>query len=238
MASVLASINELILLALKRAALVPIETRLSGANLVPKLEHGRRLLDLIIDNLATKGFIARTMVFHDLAIVAGTSEYDMPATTLDVHEDAMFIPSFNTDTEHTTGELVCKQIDLATWQTITTKGSESSRPQLYAAFRDGAAVKLRFWPVPSEAGTMRVKTVRLLDGNDDGSASPDLQRYWFDAIVWCLAYYFAVDASMPPEKITFLAQMSEGKKQECIRYAYEHTSQRAVVCYPSQWSSY
>jgi hypothetical protein len=236
--SSLASINELILLALKRAAIVPIEARLSGANMVPKLEHGRRLLDLIIDGLATKGFIARTMVFYDLPIVAGESEYTMPDSTLDVHEDAMFVPGppENQDTKHTTGELVCKQIDLATWQTLTTKGSISTRPQLYAAFRDGAAVKLRFWPVPSEAGTMRVKTVRLFGGNDNGALSPDLQRYWFDAIVWCLAYYFAVDASMPADKIGFLAQMSEAKKQECIAYSFEHTSQVATVNYPSQWS--
>src|SRR5690606_9211876 len=137
MARQLAGINEIILLALKRAAIVPIEARLSGANMVPKPEHSRRLLDRIIHNLANKGFIARTMAFYDLTIVAGTSEYTMPDTTLDVHEDAMFIPSSNVDTEHTTGELVCKQIALDTWQTITNKGAESSRPQLYAAFRDG-----------------------------------------------------------------------------------------------------
>lgn len=231
------SINTLILLAYKRAGLLPVEAKLSGANMVPKLEHGRQVLDLIMDGLATEGFMARTMGFYDLPIVAGESQYTLPDTVLDVFEDAMFVPSENEDTKHTTGELVCKQIDLATWQTLTTKGSISTRPQLYAAFRSGATVELRFWPVPSEAGTMRVKTVRLLGSNSDGSKTPDLHRYWFDALVWCLAYYVAVDSSVPAERVQFLNAMAEQKKKACVRYSFEHTSQQAVVDYSTQWSS-
>lgn len=231
------SINTLILLAYKRAGLLPVEAKLSGANMVPKLEHGRQVLDLIMDGLATEGFMARTMGFYDLPIVAGESQYTLPDTVLDVFEDAMFVPSENEDTKHTTGELVCKQIDLATWQTLTTKGSISTRPQLYAAFRSGATVELRFWPVPSEAGTMRVKTVRLLGSNADGNKTPDLHRYWFDALVWCLAYYVAVDSSVPAERVQFLNAMAEQKKKACVRYSYEHTSQQATVDYSTQWSS-
>lgn len=231
------SINTLILLANKRAGLLPVEAKLNGANMTPKLEHGRQLLDLIMDGLATEGFMARTMGFYDLAIVAGQNTYTLPDSILDVHEDAMFVPSENPDTVHTTGELVCKQVDLSTWQSLTTKGSTSTRPQLYAAFRSGATVLLRFWPVPSEVGVMRLKTVRLLGGNADGTSSPDLHRYWYDALIWCLAYYLAVDGSMPAEKIAFLSQMSEQKKKACIKYGFEHTSQQAILCWPTQWSA-
>src|SRR5688572_9302136 len=183
------SINNLILLAYKRAGVLPVEARLSGANMTPKLEHGRQTLDLILDGLATEGFIARTTGFYDLGIVAGESQYTLPDSILDVFEDAMFIPSTNHDTKHTTGELVCKQMDTSTWQTLTNKGAISSRPQLFVAMRDGATPMLRFWPVPSEAGTIRLKTVRLLGSGADGTKSLDLQRYWQDALVWCLAYH-------------------------------------------------
>ena len=232
------SINTLVLLAYKRAGLLPVEAKLSGANMVPKLEHGRQLLDLILDGLATKGFIARTMGFYDLTIVAGESQYTLPDSILDVYEDAMFVPGppENQDTKHTTGEMVCKQIDLATWQSLTTKGTTSSRPTLYAAFRSGATAELRLWPVPNEAGTLRVKTVRLLGDNSDGTKTPDLHRYWFDALIWCLAYYVAVDSSMPTEKITFLAQMAEAKKAECLGYGFEHTGATATLNYTTQWN--
>lgn len=232
------SINTLILLAYKRAGVLPVEAKLSGANMTPKLEHGRQLLDLIIDGLATEGFMARTMDFYDLPIVAGESQYTLPDSILDVHEDAMYVPGepTNQDTKHTTGEMVCKQIDLGVWQTLTTKGSISTRPQLYAAFRSGATVMLKFWPVPSEAGTMRVKTVRLLGSNSDGTKNVDLHRYWFDALVWCLAYYVAVDSSMPGEKIQMLASIAEQKKKMCVAYGFEHTPTQAVLDYPTQWS--
>lgn len=232
------SVNTLILLAYKRAGLLPVEAKLSGANMTPKLEHGRQLLDLIMDGLATEGFIARTTSFYDLPLVAGESEYTMPDSILDVFENAMFVPGSptNTDTKHTTGEMVCTQIDISTWQTLTTKGTISTRPQLYAAFRDGATVKLRFWPEPSEAGTMRLKTVRLLGDNSDGNKTPDLHRYWFDALVWCLAYYIAFDSSMPAEKVASLLQVAEQKKKQCVAYSFEHTDTQARLSYQTQWS--
>lgn len=227
--SVPVSINTLILLAYKRAGLLPVEAKLSGANMTPKLEHGRQLLDVIMDKLATEGFLARTTAFYDLPIVAGESQYTLPDSILDVHEDAMYVPSDNTDTKHTTGELVCKQVDVSTWQALTTKGTTSTRPTLYAAFRHGATVQLKFWPVPSEDGTMRLKTVRLLGGNATGTNTPDLQRYWHDALLWRLAYYVAVDSSMPSDRCALLKMEADMAKKECVRYAHEHTSQQAVV---------
>jgi hypothetical protein len=231
------SINQLILLAYKRAGVLPVEAKLSGGNLIPKFEHGRQTLDLIIDGLATEGFIARTTEFYDLPLVAGESQYTLPDTILDVFEDAMFVPSENPDTKYTQGELVCKQMDLSTWQTLTTKGSTSTRPQLYVAVRSGATVVLKFWPVPFNAGTMRLKTVRLLGTSADGTKNPDLQRYWYDALVWCLAYYVAIDSSMPAEKIAMLQAIAEEKKKACVRYSFEHTGAQAVLSYQTQWSA-
>jgi hypothetical protein len=232
------SVNELILLALKRAGVLPIESRLSGANMVPKLEHGRQTLNLIMDSLATEGFIARTTGFHDLSLVAGESYYTLPSDILDVHEDAMFVPSSNPDTKHTTGELVCKQVDLYKWSTLTVKGSISTRPQLYCPFRHGASVNLRFWPVPSEAGVMRLNVTRLFGSSSDGTKSPDLERFWYDCLVWQLAYYIAVDSSMPADRVTLLSGIAESKKRQCVNFSFEHTSgPQAVIDYTTQWSA-
>lgn len=232
------SINQLCLLALKRAGVVPIETRLTSANLVAKLEHCRDTLSLILDGLATEGFVARTEGFHDLPLVAGEPYYTLPDGLLDVYGDAMFVPDDNPDTKHTTGELVCKQVDLMTWSTLTVKGAISTRPQLYTAFRNGASVSVRFWPVPQDAGVMRLHVVRLSGGAHDGNASPDLERFWYDCLVWQLAYYLAVDSSMPTEKVALLQAVAESKKGLCTGFSFEHTSAAtASVSYPSQWSA-
>jgi hypothetical protein len=231
------STNALVLLAYKRAGIVPVEARLSGANMVPKLEHGRQVLDLIMDSLATKGFIARTSGFHDLAMVAGEPYYTLPDDILDVHGEAMFVPADNPDTKHTSGELVCKQIDQMAWALLTTKGSISTRPQLYCVFRHAATVNLRFWPVPSEPGVMRLRTTRLFGGAGDGQKSADMERFWYDALVWQLAYYLAVDSTMPPASIQLLQMTAEAKVAECVKFSFEHTASiQAVVDYQTQWS--
>lgn len=236
--SALLSINELILLAYKRAGILPVEARLSGANMVPKLEHGRKTLGLILDALATEGFVARTSSFYDLPLVAGEPYYTLPNDVLDVHGDAMMVPADSPDTKFTSGELVCKQIDLFMWSTLTVKGSSSTRPQLYCVFRHGALVNLRLWPVPTEAGTLRLAITRLLGGTDTGTKNADLERFWYDCLVWQLAYYIAVDSSMPADRVSLLAGIAESKKRQCVNFSFEHTSgPQAVIDYTTQWSA-
>lgn len=230
------SINTLVLLAYKRAGLLPVEATVASANVIPKLEHGRQLLDLMLDGLATEGFNARTTSFYELPIVAGQEAYTLPDSILDVYEDAMFV---NEDSHpaHTSGELICKQVDTTTWHLLTNKGSSSNRPSLYAAFRHGATTQLKFWPVPTDAGTMRLKTVRLLGGNSDGTKNPDLQRYWYGALIWCLAYQIALDSSLPAEKVAMLQRNAEAEKAKCLAYNREHTPTVATLYFPTQWSN-
>jgi hypothetical protein len=224
------TINQLILLSYKRAGVLPVEAQLSGANMTPKLEHGRQLLDLILDNLAVEGFMARTTDFYDLDIVADTSSYTLTDTVLDVYETAMFYE------DGSTTEYPCQQVDIGTWQTLTDKAIESTRPQIYTAFRHGATPRVKLWPVPTVAGTLRLKAMRLLGANSTGTNSPDLQRYWYDVLVWMLAWYVAVDSSMPLEKVAMLQGAALAKKKEAVRYGYEHTPQQAMVTYTTQWS--
>lgn len=224
-------INTLILLAYKRAGVLPVEATITGANMSAKLSHGKVLLDLILDNLAVEGFMARTMDFYDLPVVAGTASYTLPDTLLDVYEDAVF-----TETGQTT-ELICKQIDIATWQTLTDKTTESTRPQLYTVFKDAELPVVKLWPVPSVAGTLRLKSVRLLGDNSTVTNSPDLQRYWLDVLVWMLGWYIAVDSSMPAETIGMLQVTAMDKKKSAVRFSFERPSQQAIVSYTTQWSS-
>jgi hypothetical protein len=74
-------------------------------------------------------------------------------------------------------------------------------------------------------------------GAADGKLSPDLQRYWHDALSWMLAAYLAVDASLPPDKVATLGGIAETKKRDCLRFSREHTGNQMVLRYPTQWSA-
>jgi hypothetical protein len=232
------STNALILLAFKRAGIVPIEARLSGANMVPKLEHGRQVLDLIMDSLATEGFVARTAGFYDLPMLGGEPYYSLPDDILDVHGDCMFVPSDNPDTKFTSGELVCKMIDQMTWSTLTTKGSVSTRPQLYCVFRHGATVNLRFWPVPSEAGGDAPADDAALRGR--GRRAEERRPRALLVRLPRLA-----DGLLPRRRQLdaarsdrLLAGVAESKKKQCVQFSGEHTASiQAVVDYQTPWSA-
>lgn len=232
-------INVMILMAYKRAGLLPVEATLSSGNVIPKLEHGRLLLDTILDSLQTEGYLARTLSLHDLTIVAGEPFYTLPDTVLDAYGDAMFIygDAEDIDPKRTNGEVTVKQVDVATWQALSTTNNQSSWPQLYAAFRDQVNVQVRLWPSPSDNGVLRLKIARLFGGNQDGKRPVDLQRYWQDALIWMLAYYIATDSSVPTERCVYLAQVSEAKKTAALRYGMEQTTIQATVAYSTQWST-
>lgn len=233
------SINQLVLLSYKRAGILPVEARIDGANMTPKLEHGRLLLDTILDALSADGFIARTLEVYDLPLVAGQPSYSLPEHILDAYGDAMVVVTEleDFDPNRTNGELAVKQVDVATWLAITNKEMESSRPQLYVSFRDRATAQVKLWPIPSDNAVLRLKVIRLFGSNKEGQRPIDLQRYWQDAIVWMLAYYLATDSSMPTERCVYLAQVSEAKKTAALRYAHEHTPITATLSYPTQWST-
>jgi hypothetical protein len=93
-------------------------------------------------------------------------------------------------------------------------------------------------PPPSDASSLRLKVMRLFGGSSVGTKSVDLERFWYDAIVWQLAYYIAIESSMPSDRVTLLASIAESKKKACVDFSFEHTSgPQAVIDYTRQWSA-
>lgn len=231
------TVNEIILLAFQQATLLPMEATLRSANMVPKLEGGRRRLDIILTALPREGFVARTQVQHYLRIEAGISEYKLPGNFLDMSGHAMFIQGTdNVEGEHSDSELLVPQVDIDTWHLQSGKGTESSTPTMYAVFADGGQIKIKLWPTPSEQGLLRCKCTRLLGAVGNGKDAPDLQLYWQDWLVYALAGELAVGNGVDQKHTLMLLQMAEAKKVACLRYGKEHTPQQAVVTWTSQWS--
>lgn len=225
------TINEIILLAYQQATLLPFEATLRSANMVPKLEAGRKRLDLELLTLPREGFLSRASTMLVLRIEPGINEYKLPGHILDMSGHAMFIQGAVDNVEHDSSgsELLVAQVDIDTWHLQTTKNTESSNPLFYAVFADGGQVKIKLYPTPSEGGLLRCKCTRLLGGAGDGKGPVDLQLYWQDWLVYALAGSLALGSGVDRQHCLFLLQMAEAKKASCLRYSKEKTPIQAVI---------
>ncbi len=231
------SINEIILLAYQQAGLLPFEATLASANMIPKLEAGRKRLDLELTALPREGFLSRTNVFHVLRIEAGINEYKLPGQFLDMSGNAMFIQGAdNVEVDSSDSELFVAQLDVDAWHLQTSKAAQSPNPQFYTVLMGKEGLYIKLWPTPSEQGALRCKCTRLLAGAGDGKAAPDLQLYWQDWLVYALAGALAIGSGVKQAKCLFLLQMAEAKKASCLRYGKEHTPMQAVCTYTTQWT--
>lgn len=183
---------------------------------------GRDLLETVIRHLSTRGIIARTVAFYDLELTAGTYRYSMPSTVLDVFGDAMYIDP-DEDPAEAAGELLVSPIDRQRWQTLTSKNAESA-PTLYYAHRETTPVEVFFWPIPSEAGTVRLQTQRLLANCNEGTATVDLESYWTRCLVWTLSAELAAAKTLPVGRIAYFEGKAAGLLEDCLNFAHQHVS--------------
>lgn len=188
--------------------------------------HGRKALERIIDELPVHGIFARAVPLVDVDIVAGTQEYTLSSSYLDVVNDAMFLSDAQGE-----GQTLVKQIAREDWQVITNKDS-SGRPARFYVDRTGD-LKILLWPVPSEAGTLTVEAHRLLADVQDENATVDLQRYWMDYLVHALAHQLATDSSVEMPRVLYLGKLAQMKLRQCRRYARQREVPRTRLHHPT-----
>lgn len=182
------TIDRLVLRAFQLASLMPLEQPMEGTQWEDQSRFGREMLELIVKSLQTEGKLIRAWKFYDVDLVEGTSDYVLTEDILDVFEDAVVIDSEETET-------VVKQIDLAQWQRMGSRGA-TGRPSLYYAHRAEAPVMLRMWPTPERDYTLRIQAYYLFTDCTDGSKTLELERHWGLPLTYLLAQSLARSAGL------------------------------------------
>ncbi len=229
------NVNTIVLRADQLAGLMAPEQGFSGPTWNPRAAFGRDLLETILDELQTEGVFARGVSFTNLTLVAGTAIYALPETVFDVIEDGSYIAA-GEDVDAATAEMPVIQKDRETWQRIGTKSVES-QPTLFFTDRSVFPIQVRLWPTPSEAGTIRFQTHRLLADTTDGNTTVDLERYWVQYLMWELAHQLASSASHPESKCARLAQTAAMKKERAKAYSNQGVPSQIYLDHPTSWSS-
>ena len=186
----------------------------------------RDFLEIIVDGLATEGLLARQIRFTNLQLVTGTRAYQLATDTLDVVGDGMYIPAGQVDPA--SSEMLVRQVRREEWNKISSKSS-TGLPTLMYAYRTANIVELRVWPIPNEAGMIRIQEHRLLADVSDAAATPDLQRYWAQYLLWELGHHLAAAKSLPTDRVAYFENEAAKLLIKCKGKAVQRGSVQAYV---------
>jgi len=197
------------------------------------LEYAREVLETITDELAAEGIMAKVQQFVDVSLVSGTYKYTLDSTVLDVVGDGMYIGP-DEDTSKAEGERLVTWISTEEWHTISNKAAEG-QPLRMHVHRELDDVQVWFWPIPDEAGTVRILAQRELADVDDGAATLDLGNYWVGYLTFELAHRLAVTAALGVDIVRHLASMAQGKLVKAKGKSYDLGIQQAVLEHETGW---
>lgn len=212
----LMTVNETVLYSYQLAGLISIEQGTGDPGWTAKAAFGRRTLSIILNELATRGVAARFRVFHDVTLTADDDRYSLPSWVLDVSGNGAYIPAGQSVT-NANSETVVTQISMAEWQGLSNRSAQSNYPSLFLAYRGGSTyqIELRVWPVPQEAGTIRLQVQRYAADTLEGDVTIDLEPYWQAYLTAALAYRLSTSSSLPANRIAQL----KAEAKDCLGHA-------------------
>lgn len=221
-------INRIALLAAQVAGLLPAGAPQSGVQWEKYARQARDFLELEIDGIQAEGLLARTVEFYDVQLVAGTTTYTLPSTTLSVIGDAMYAAPGSENQQ------LVAVIDRDRYHLIANKDTDGT-PSLFYAQSHGV-VTLFVWPVPDAAGVLTVQRQRLLYDNDDGTNTVDLERHWMKYVVFAVGHWMALSNGIDPSKCGYLNAKAEKALMAALSRSAQPTPGQIENDHRSGWN--
>ena len=171
------------------------------------LRTARRSMNLLTIEWQNRGINLWTIDEGTINMVGGTSQYDLPADTIDLLEQVIRTNSGVTATQ---SDLNITRISVSTYASIPNKLTQGRPIQVYIErLRDNP--KINVWPVPDQSSYYVFKYYRMRRIQDAGSGveTADMNFRFLPCLVAGLAYYIAMkDPDLAP-RIEMLKVMYE-----------------------------
>ena len=171
------------------------------------LRTARRSMNLLTIEWQNRGINLWTIDEGTINMVEGTSQYDLPADTIDLLEQVIRTNSGVTATQ---SDLTINRISVSTYASIPNKLTQGRPIQVYIErLRDNP--KINVWPVPDQSSYYVFKYYRMRRIQDAGSGveTADMNFRFLPCLVAGLAYYIAMkDPDLAP-RIEMLKVMYE-----------------------------
>jgi hypothetical protein len=170
------------------------------------LRTARRSMNLLTIEWQNRGINLWTIDEGSINLVAGTSEYTLPADTIDLLEQVIRTGQGNVSTQ---SDLTITRISVSTYASIPNKLSQGRPIQVWIErLRD--APKINVWPVPdSNNYVFRYWRMRRIEDAGSGVQTADMNFRFLPCLVAGLAYYIAMKDPQLAERIPMLKQAYE-----------------------------
>lgn len=224
------NIGQLVTHAYKLAGLVNFSQALDET----RAQFGRDELEGILKHLEAQGLQVRVLNFVEVLLDPGSERYTLDTNVLDVIGDGAYIPADQVDTDHAIGETQIRVISMDKWQKLSSKGAEG-RPVMMYPHRASAQVEIRLWPIPQEAGTVRLQCQLLYPNATNANYTPGLERPWYQYLKYQLAHELALANSKPLEKVAYLKGHAEELLRDCKGFSNQRASVQFQLDHASRW---
>ena len=157
------------------------------------LRTARRSMNLMTIEWQNRGINMWTIEEGTIDLIKGTSEYLLPADTIDIMEQTLRTGDGNVTTQT---DLTLSTISFPTYESIPNKLTQG-RPVQILVERLRDAPKILIWPVPDQGTALapiyilRYWRMRRIQDAGRGVETPDVNFRFLPALVAGLAYYIA-----------------------------------------------
>lgn len=193
---------------------------------------GRDFLEAICKSLDAEGLPVRTIDFENVTLTAGDYTYSLSSGVFDVIGSGMYIPAGESLTA-ADGEMVVQPISREAWHVLSSKSAEGNPTMFY--IHRAATLELRVWPIPVEAGTIRLQVQKFRADATNGLSTLDFERYWSDFFVWELAHRLAMSNNLNMSRAGHFAMMAQRALEKCKARSNQQVSQMVRLSHPTAW---
>ena len=189
------------------------------------LRTARRSMNLMTIEWQNRGINLWTIDEGTVSLTTGTSEYDLPADTIDLLEQVIRTGAGNQSTQ---SDLTISRISVSTYASIPNKLSRGRPIQVWIErLRDNP--KINVWPVPdSDDYTFRYWRLRRIQDAGAGAETADMNFRFLPCLVAGLAYHIAMKVPELTERVPLLKQIYEEQFQLAAAEDREKTPARFV----------
>jgi hypothetical protein len=165
------------------------------------LRTARRSMNLMTIEWQNRGINMWTIDSGTINLVEGTTQYTLPADTIDLLEHQIRTNSGNSATQ---SDLTISRISVSTYASIPNKLTQGRPIQLYVErLRD--APKVNVWPVPDTNDyVLYYWRMRRIEDAGSGVETADMNFRFFPCLVAGLAYHIAMKVPELAERIPML----------------------------------